>query len=230
MIDFANIELLTFDCYGTLIDWESGIYEAANEILTDHDLSLKRDDILERYARAEAAIESDNYRPYRAVLSDAVAYLAKELGVTLSQSGCEQFALSIADWPPFDDTVEALALLKSRFKLGIISNIDRDLFALSANHLKIDFDYIVTAQDSHFYKPDKRMFDFAQNEMGIDRTKTVHVAQSLYHDIVVANKIGLKAVWINRRHGQPGSGATPKAAARPDMEFSDLISFARQIS
>lgn len=230
MIDFDNIELLTFDCYGTLIDWESGIYNGAVSALAQHGISIDRDDLLERYAKAEAAIESAEYKPYRTVLSDAITYLAGELGVMLSEEEGERFALSIADWPPFEDTTRALSLLKEKFKLGIISNIDRDLFALSAKHLKTDFDFIVTAQDSHFYKPDKRMFEYARKEMGIDQSRTVHVAQSLFHDIAVANEIDLRSVWINRRYGQAGGGATPQATAAPDMEFPDLISFARQIT
>ena len=130
------------------------------------------------------------------------------------------------DWVPFSDTVNALKKLKAKFKLAILSNVDDDLFAISAKHLKVKFDYIITAEQIRSYKPSLNNFKFAIKKIGIPKDKILHIAQSLYHDIAPAKELGLSTIWINRRNGKEGFGATPPASAKPDMEFPDLKSLA----
>ena len=129
---------------------------------------------------------------------------------------------SVADWPPFPDSPEALAALKRRFKLAIISNIDDALFAGSQRQLGVEFDWVITAQQARSYKPSHNNFLVAFDRIGLPREQILHVAQSLYHDHIPAKALGLQTVWVNRRHDQPGSGATPKASAQPDLEVPDL--------
>ncbi len=136
---------------------------------------------------------------------------------------------SFNNWEPFTDTVEALNLLKKHFKLAIISNVDDDLFELTRQKLGVNFDYVITAQQVRSYKPSSEVFKYALKKFGISRDQVLHIAQSLYHDIKPAKELGLSTVWVNRRMGRKGSGATPFAEASPDMEVPDLITLAQLI-
>jgi 2-haloacid dehalogenase len=222
MLPFEQFSVLTFDCYGTLINWEQGILSALRPLLAVHNASLPDDDILERFARLETAAETGAYRPYREVLSHVLAGFASELHFTLTPSEHQSLAASLPHWPPFADTVVALQALKKRYKLAIISNIDDDLFALSAPHLQVTFDWVITAQQAQSYKPSQRNFTVALERLAVPKPHLLHVAQSLYHDITPATQLGLATVWVNRRHGRPGAGATPPAQAAPDLEVPDL--------
>ena len=227
MLDFARYTHLTFDCYGTLIDWERGILAALRPVLDRHGIALSDDELLERYGELEAAAEAGAYRPYREILATVLDGFGARLGFAPSAAERAAFADSVGDWPTFPDTVEALRALASRYKLVILSNIDDDLFARSAQRLQTDFADVITAQQIGSYKPNPRNFRFALNRLGVPTDRVLHVAQSLFHDIVPAKAFGLTTVWVNRRHDHPGSGATPAATATPDLEVPDLRTLAQ---
>jgi len=229
MISFEEFEVITFDCYGTLIDWETGIVSAARSILTAHGINRTDEEILEMFAAFESRIEAGPYLPYRAVLQNVIEEFGNNLGFVPARAEVEQFALSIQHWPPFLDSTYALESLQKRYRLAIISNVDDDLFAFSEQHLHITFDWIVTAQQVGSYKPSLKNFTYAIEHMGIPEEKILHVAQSLFHDIAPAKKMGLTTVWINRRHNKEGFGATPPAEAMPDFEVPDLMTLAALI-
>lgn len=222
MIDFNKCEVLSFDCYGTLIDWESGILAALRPILAAHDIILNDKQILELYAKIEPRIEEGEFVKYREVLRRAMQELSSRLGFVPSHSELDCLADSLKDWMPFPDTVGALQTLKKTFKLAIISNIDDDLFALSAKHLKVEFDYVITAEQVESYKPSLHNFKSAIERMGVPPEKVLHIAQSIYHDVVPAKTLGLSTVWVNRRKGREGFGATLPASTNPDLEVPDL--------
>ncbi len=224
MIDFETFEVLTFDCYGTLIDWEKGILEALQPVLSDHDVITTDDQVLELYAGLESGLERETFQSYRGILRKLVGRLGVTTGFHPNAMELEHLARSMADWPPFEDTVHALKALKKKYKLAIISNVDDDLFALSNKRLKIEFDFIITAQQAGVYKPSLKIFNYALDAIGLPKEKILHVAQSLYHDHVPAKSIGLTTAWINRRRDVEGDGATPRAEATPDVEFPDLAS------
>ncbi len=226
MLDFAKFDVMTFDCYGTLIDWESGIASAMGTILASHGVKISDDEILELFARLESRIEAGDFCNYKRVLAKVAEGFGKELGFIPQESEIESFSRSVENWPPFNDSVEALHALKKKYGLAIVSNVDDDLFAFSARHLKMDFDWVITAEAVKSYKPSLTNFYYAIEKIGISQERILHVAQSLYHDIEPARKIGLKTVWINRRHDKVGFGATPEAKATPDMELPDLTSLA----
>jgi 2-haloacid dehalogenase len=226
-IDYGRFEALTFDCYGTLIDWETGLAEAFRPVLRAHGAELDDEDVLVRYGRYEAAAEAGPYMSYRAVLASGLRGVAAELGVEPTEDEVAAFSGSVADWPAFPDSPDALARLKERFRLGVITNCDDDLFAASARRLGIEFDWVVTAQQARAYKPGERPFHAAFERLGLPRERILHVAQSLYHDHVTAKRLGLTSVWIDRRHGREGAGATPPVpGASPDATFPDMASFA----
>ena len=225
-MDFSRFDALTFDCYGTLIDWETGLLEAFRPILEAHELEVETEDLLSRYARQEAAAEAGEYLPYREILANAFLGVTRHYGVQPTQEEVERFSGSVADWPPFADTAKALKKLKKGFKLGVITNCDDDLFAASNAKLGVKFDWVVTAQQAGSYKPDEATFHFAFERIDVPKDRILHVAQSIYHDHVPANRLGLTSVWIDRRHGRDGGGATPVAEASPDATFPDMASFA----
>jgi 2-haloacid dehalogenase len=224
--DLEGVDALTFDCYGTLIDWETGLSTAFQPILAAHGISATGDDLLERYARHEAAAEAGPYRRYREVLADGLAGVAAELGFVPTPDEVATFSGSVVDWPAFPDSPAALERLHRRFRLGVITNCDDDLFAASGRRLGTDFDWVVTAQQAGSYKPDEANFRLALERIGLPLERIVHVAQSLYHDHAPAKRLGFRTVWINRRHDRAGSGATPPATATPDANYHDMASFA----
>jgi 2-haloacid dehalogenase len=227
MIDFTTKRVLTFDCYGTLIDWETGLLSTLLPILADHGVGADAADLLAHYAELESAAEQGAYAPYRQLLMALLRALGERLGFTPSEGEQSRFAEAVGDWPPFADTRAALKALKRRFRLAIISNTDDDLFARTNRKLDVDFDWIVTAQQVRSYKPSLNNFRQALTRIGLPTDQILHVAQSLFHDHVPAKRLGLETVWINRRHGKAGSGATPPATARPDLEIPDLATLVR---
>ena len=222
----ADFEVLTFDCYGTLIDWESGILTALRAVLDGHGVSATDDQLLEQFARYEAAAEGGPYLPYRQVLARALAGIAAEQGFEPTAAETAGFSESVGDWPPFPDSVAALARLKEHFKLGVITNCDTDLFARSNRRLGVEFDWVITAQQLGSYKPNPRNFELARQVIGGPPERHLHVAQSLFHDHVPAQALGIRSAWIDRRHGRTGSGASLPATANPDFTFPDMASFA----
>jgi 2-haloacid dehalogenase len=227
MENFDQFEVLTFDCYGTLIDWESGIWNALSPILDAHGRTLAQEAVLELYGRIESEVEGGDYQEYRAVLGTVLDKLGQQLGFTPTPAERKAFSSSVKDWPAFPDSPRALQALHTKYRLAIISNIDDDLFAFSEQKLQVKFDWVTTALQARSYKPSLNNFRLAFERIGLPREKILHVAQSLYHDIIPARSLGLANVWVNRRHGKAGSGATPPAQARPDVEVPDLESLAR---
>jgi 2-haloacid dehalogenase len=226
MIDFDSYEILSFDCYGTLIDWETGILSAIAPLLSGHGRSVPDERLLEAFGELESAAEQPPYRPYSVILREVTEGLGRRFGFAPNAEEHSALAASIARWPPFPDTRGALRALKSKYRLAIISNIDDDLFAGTNQALGIEFDWIVTARQVGSYKPSLENFRQALARFGGPKDKLLHVAQSLFHDIAPARSLGLSTVWVNRRIGRKGPGATPPALARPDLEVPDLQSLA----
>jgi len=226
-LDLSSFDVLTFDCYGTLIDWETGILAALHRALDGGGADLPGDDaLLESFGRHEAATEAGPYLPYREVLGRVLRGIAAEVGFEPDDAAVAEFGGSVADWPAFPDSAAALASLHERFKLGVITNCDDDLFAASARRLGLEFDWVITAQQARRYKPNPRGFELAFERIGLPPRRILHVAQSLYHDHVPAKRLGLSTVWVDRRHDRPGSGATPPAAATPDLVVPDMATLA----
>ena len=225
-LDFGAFDALTFDCYGTMIDWESGILAALRPVLDAHGVSRDDEKLLELFAHHEAALEAGPYLRYREVLARALRGIGADLGFEPTAQEQEAFGGSVARWPAFPDSPDALARLKRHFKLGVITNCDDDLFAASNAKLGVEFDYVITAQQAEGYKPRIENFEFAFARIDVPRDRILHVAQSLFHDHVPAKALGMTTVWIDRRAGREGGGATPPAAAVPDLTFADLTSFA----
>jgi putative hydrolase of the HAD superfamily len=228
----AEFQALSFDCYGTLIDWEAGIGAALAPWAARNGIALRTEALLERYAVAEAREEQESPSSlYPEILAAALRNLAAAVGSAATDGDCERLARSVPDWPAFPDSSAALALLATRYKLIVLSNVDRESFAGSNARLNVRFDAVVTAQDVGSYKPAARNFDAlvtAAGHLGVERGRLLHVAQSLYHDHIPARRAGLATVWINRRDGRRGWGATPPPGSevRPDWTFSSMAAFA----
>ncbi len=208
----SRTDTLTFDCYGTLIEWKAGLAESLRSIFGPQDRS---DELFDAYVEEEAAEESGSYQSYRRVLTATVGRLAKRFGWDVPAARCEMLAELLPRWKPFPDTNEALARLKKRFRLGVLSNIDRDLFAGTAKHFGVTLDFVITAQDVKAYKPNLAHFRQAIETHG-GAEGLLHVAQSLYHDGAVARQVGIPFVWINR-YGQINNTQVTPLAAYPDL-------------
>jgi 2-haloacid dehalogenase len=225
-IRFADFDALTFDCYGTLVDWERGILAGIRTAVGDRGLTGSDDDLLEAYGRQEAELESGGYLRYRDIVTRALRGICTEQAVEVSDAEAAAFGDSVGDWPPFPDSAAALAALRRRFRLGVITNCDDDLFARSQVKLGVEFDWVITAQQAGSYKPSHRNFELAFERIDVPRDRILHVAQSIFHDHVPAKELGMTSVWIDRRGDLDGTGATPPASASPDMTFPDMRSFA----
>ena len=224
MLDFDRYEWLSFDCYGTLVDWETGISTAVAAALTPHGVSRTSAEILALFSDTEPKAQTAHgYREYRPVLRDVMALIGAELGIGFSESELGCLADSLPNWPVFPDAADALHALQSRYRLAIISNVDDDLFAGSARALGIDFDAVITSQQVGAYKPDLRGFNVALERMGCDKERWLHVGESLYHDIGPANRMGIASVWVNR---PDRGGGTRHTDATPDLVVSDLAELA----
>ncbi len=225
-MDFSRFKVLTFDCYGTLVDWESGILGALRPILRRHRCDISDQELLEVYAGLEAAAEDGPFRPYRSVLENVVHALGERLGFSPSAEEARSLPESIRDWQPFSDTIESLRRLKTRYRLAILSNVDDDLFAHTAKRLEVPFEFVITAQQCRSYKPSLNNFRTAVERIGLPKEQVLHVAQSLFHDIAPAHELGIPNAWVNRRQGMQGAGATVPATATPDVEVADLKTLA----
>ena len=218
----SDFQVLTFDCYGTLIDWETGIFEALTPWLAREGLDPGREVLLEMFARHESAQQATTpAMRYPELLAAVLQSLAKELGAGASEADAARFGASVADWPAFPDSAAALGYLKDFYKLVILSNIDRRSFQASNAKLGVTFDGIHTAEDIGSYKPDPRNFEYLLArlaEAGIAKSDVLHTAQSLFHDHRPALDFGLATNWIDRRHGRQGAGATmPIGPTEPDL-------------
>ena len=231
-MNLLPFKALTFDCYGTLIDWESGILAELKPWVAPSGRALTDDQILEAFGEAESRCEAETpSKLYPGILADTFRALAKRWEIPASDAQAAEFGRSVPRWPAFPDSAEALQYLKRHYKLVIISNVDRASFAESNKKLKVEFDKIVTAQDVGSYKPNLQNFRHLLAElekMGLRKEQILYTAQSLFHDVAPAKSLGLKTAWINRRKGRPGGGATkaPAGDATPDIEFPSMAAFA----
>ena len=227
MLDFERFKVLSFDCYGTLIDWERGIGEAMTPLLGRHGISVEAGRILELYGRFER--EAEAQRPfvnYRGVLRQIVQSFGTELGFRPSAGELDTLEESLGGWPAFPDTVAALQELSAKYKLAIVSNVDLDLFSNSAETLQTRFEWVVSADMVGTYKPSREHFERLFEAARLPLEQHLHVAQSLYHDIGIANELGLASVWVNRTEAK----STPVVEARPDVEVPDLRSLAELVA
>jgi 2-haloacid dehalogenase len=234
-LKFADFEALSFDCYGTLIDWETGIADVLGPWAKRCGLDAEEEQLLEAYAAHEPKAEFEHPTElYPDILARSLRSLGEELGAPVNDEDAATLSSSVPDWPAFEDSHDALTLLGERFKLIILSNVDRASFAGSQARLAVEFTTVLTAEEIGSYKPSPRNFDALAAEarrLGIERGKLLHVAQSLFHDHVPAKRAGLSTVWINRRHDRPGWGATPTPPAEvtPDWEFPSMAAFATAV-
>ena len=225
MLDFSRFEWISFDCYGTLVDWETGIAVAVAEVLESRGIHRSKAEILALHADAEPKVQdSPAYMEYRRVLRGVMAQIGSELGFRCTESELNCLVDTLPEWPIFPDVTTALNTLKARYKLAVISNVDDDLFARTAEALNVDFDAVVTAEQVRSYKPNLRNFDVARARMAVEKERWLHVAESLYHDIGPANQLGIACVWVNRADR---GGATRHSDAVPNLTVPDLETLAR---
>ena len=227
MLPFDRFEALTFDCFGTLVDWESGILDTLVPLVQRHAGTADPERLLRLYGDAESELEAGPYLPYAEVLGRVMDRVGAALGFTPDAEERGRLARTLPSWPLFPDTVTSLATLARRFRLAIVSNVDDDLFAGVARRLTVPFDAVITAQQVHSYKPAPAHFLRALKTLRLPTERVLHVAQSRFHDIAPAGALGFTTVWVNRRSGRAGSGATPEAGALPDLEVPDLATLAR---
>lgn len=227
----TDFKILTFDCYGTLIDWETGMFEALKPLVSRVDRPLSRDNILEAHARYEAAQQQATpTHLYKNLLAIVYKRLAEEWRVHVGWDECVAYGLSIRDWPAFPDSAEALDYLSKHYKLAILSNVDNESFSHSNRKLRVSFDAVFTAEDIGSYKPSPRNFEYMLDKLnahGLKKEHILHTAESLYHDHQPANDMGLASCWIHRRHDREGFGATlnPGLLPRYDFRFTSLADF-----
>ena len=226
MLDFRRYEWLSFDCYGTLVDWESGITDAVAGVFARHGVRRSREEILALFADAEPRVQtSGEFLNYRRVLCDVMQIMAWEVSIRLRPEEAELLPDSLPRWPIFPEAPGALRLLQSRYKLAIISNVDDNLFQQSEEALGVKFSAVITSQQGGAYKPDLGVFYLAQERMGLDDAleRWLHVGESLYHDIGPANRLGIDSVWVKRP--DRGGGTRPTDAV-PSLAVADLTELA----
>jgi 2-haloacid dehalogenase len=232
LVEITDFEAISFDCYGTLIDWEAGLAAVLGPWARSRGLGLDDEALLVAYAGHEERAEAEDPGAlYPDILARSLTALGRDLGAEVTAEDAQRMARSVPDWPAFGDSPAALAALGGRFKLIILSNVDRASFEGSRRRLGVSFDSVLTAQDIGSYKPSPRNFDALLAEarrLGVGDGRLLHAAQSLYHDHVPAKRAGLPTAWINRRHDRPGWGATPAPSAdvTPDWEFPSMAAFA----
>jgi len=222
-LQLDRVRFLSFDCYGTLIDWEAGILGALRPLLEKHDRgSLTDGEVLELFARFESPAQQGGYMPYRAVLRTVIYDIASALGFGLDAGDDQALVRSLADWPAFPDTAPALQRMAERWPLAILSNIDNDLFDLSRPNLGVDFAHVVTAADVQGYKPGEAHFREFLARAKAEPSEVLHIAQSRFHDVDPAGRLGFQTLWVDRRHDRPGAGATPVSNAEPNARTTSL--------
>ena len=234
----TGFRALSFDCYGTLIDWEQGIWEGlapAFHLSGDAD----RSGLLASYAAIEPTVEHEHPQSiYPEILEEVFRRLAADRGIDINDEQARDFGRSVPRWPPFPDSADALRALGEHYRLIILSNIDRESFAGSNRHLEVEFDAVYTAEDIGTYKPDENnfryLFDHARSELGVERHEILHVAQSLFHDHVPAKRLGMTTVWIDRQGlsegGDWGATARVESVPEPDFVFRTMADFAAAVA
>jgi 2-haloalkanoic acid dehalogenase type II len=223
-VNLTDFQAISFDCYGTLIDWEVGILHVLHPWAESHNLCLKGDELLRMFSEFEPQVQAAHPKAlYCDILRMVFQRIAAQLGMEIDDDTCDRFAASIGHWPAFPDTIDALKRLGGRYKLIIVSNVDRVSFRKTQDLLGVGFDAIVTAQDVGVYKPDPRMLEagiHAAHQLGVERDQLLHTAQSLYHDHVPAKKLGLATCYIDRHAGKGGG-----AARAPDIDVTTDFTF-----
>lgn len=228
MMKLTEYKALTFDVYGTLIDWESGMVAGLAPLTAQVSRALSRDDILEAHAYYESTNQAQTpAKRYSDVLALVYRRLAEEWGVAVTWQDCRTYGASVKDWPAFDDSADALAYLRQHYTLVVLSNVDHDSFAASDERLGRPFHVVCTAEDVGAYKPDDRNFDYMLNRLarlGIGKGDILHTAESMFHDHGPANRHGLANCHIYRRHDKPGFGATMHPGDMPQigMRFTSM--------
>ena len=223
MNEFSRFETLSFDCYGTLIDWETGIKTALEPTIRDH--GLDPNEVIKQFGRTETVVQSELPRlAYPEILAEVLRRIGSANGIEVTKRTARAFGHSIGEWPSFPDSTEALKRLKKNFRLAILSNVDRASFAKSSRHLGVGFDVIVTAEDVGSYKPNKQNFLDLFDRLGLEnRSSLLHVAQSLFHDHQPALALGVETVWIKR----PSSATpSPPEEVTPTWIFPSMAAFA----
>jgi 2-haloalkanoic acid dehalogenase type II len=229
----TDFKALTFDCYGTLIDWEKGICNSLRPWLENAGVFLSEDEVLEAFARFESAQQAKTpAMRYSELLATIHTDLANHWGITSTQEDAERFGNSVPDWPAFPDSAKALQYLKEHYQLVILSNVDKGSFKGSQKKLGVEFDAVYTAEDIGSYKPNPRNFEYMLErlaEQGVRKSDILHTAQSLFHDHVPATALGLATNWIDRRHAKKGWGATapPPSEVRVDFRHESMVDFVR---
>jgi len=227
-MDFRRFKVLTFDCYGTLIDWERGILEVLRPWAQRNAVRASEEELLAAFGRTETQVQQrGSFRLYPEILAEVHHEIGRQFSAPVSAADAAALAASVGDWPAFPDTPGALQRLHQRFKLVIVSNVDNASFAHTHHKLGLRMDAVVTAEDVGAYKPDARMFERALETAaawGVREKEILHVAESLYHDHIPAKKLGLATVWVHRRFAKAGTGATatPAETVRPDVEVRSL--------
>lgn len=222
-MDYQKIRLLSFDCYGTLIDWKESVLSILESFFKDTPLSFSREELFRAFLEADRKMISVSFLPYREILAQVIELMAEDLRFSLDPASRYLLSDRFSEWKPFPDTVRSLKQLKEKFQLAIISNVDDELFSVSNKLLEVEFDFIVTAQQIGSYKPDHRNFKQALEVFNIEKQEHLHVAQSIYHDIIPANQLGLNKVWVNR-YGEP---ERTDPLEYPDLEVPDLQSLVK---
>ena len=231
MSSFDGFQALSFDCYGTLIDWETGITKVIAGWIQLLGVAPDREEILSAFAAHESRVQAAKPQTsYTEILRECAFLVAEELGIKISDKQAAELASSVGDWPPFSDSVEALKLLSKKYKLIILSNVDRISFSRSNGLLGTNFDLVITADDVGSYKPNSANFQLLIEKLsclGIEKDRILHVAQSLFHDHFPAKSVGLSSVWIDRRAHLSGWGATPppQGSVEPDWRFNSMADF-----
>lgn len=226
MLDRGSIKVITFDCYGTLVDWETGLLAALRPVFAGRGLPEEPENWLESYAILERYAEGADgrgYRPYWQVLREVMAGLDQSYKLRLSEDELRTLELSLPGWPVFADTLKALERLRAAgLVIGVISNVDEALFSSTRERSGIRPDWVVTAEQCRSYKPALNNFKVAADKHGLEKGSWLHVAQSLFHDIEPASEMEIRSVWVDRRSGRSGLGATYPGVATPTMRVESL--------
>lgn len=229
MLDFSPFEILTFDCYGTLINWEAGMLPILHQVLSAHGKDQDDATLLKLYGDFELAEEEGPFRRYRDVLSSVVRRFGQEFGFKPTTEEVQSLPDSLPSWKPWPDTLAALRQLKTRFRLAIISNVDDDLFAGTRPQLEVELDEVITAEQAKAYKPSMRIFELALSRIAAPAHRVLHVGQSIYHDVIPAQALGLATAWVNRPSARPGVGAVKAAEATPDLTVTSVEELASRV-
>ena len=218
-MDFEQYQIISFDCYGTLIDWKKAVLNILGSVISKYHIEVEREALFTMFLEADRSVIADEYKTYREILTDITGLIAQKLSINLYHEDRNCLSDRFDEWVPFADTVESLMKLKQRFELCVISNVDNDLFNMTASKLGIELDYLITAQDVQTYKPNHNNFEQALSSFGVDRDRQLHVAQSIHHDIIPAHQMGINNVWINRYNEKiPESEVGYPGLIVPDLE------------